>query len=155
MADASDDDSDDWATDELPDLPPPKKELAESSGDAAADDDGDWVTKLAPAPAKAAAPNQDATESSGEPMILVDMTLLSNDAIHSKFDPNAVNDPVAVKQLRTTIEQQYDEYHTNAELVANGTVIPCGSSVWRPALERMRRERSGHYFAPIFPPLKK
>ena len=85
-------------------------------------------------------------------MILVDLTQLSNEAIHSKFDVHAVNDPEAVRVWRQKLERDYEATRTNASWIANGIVVPCGSSVWRPALERLRRERPGHYFCPIVPP---
>jgi len=167
----NDDDSDEWAVDDLPDLPLIATAAAEKDGgrqgaDDPDDDDEGWECKLPPPSAAA----QQATKASnktsnsekveqqgggggGNPMIIVDMTQLSRGAIHSKFDANAVNDPVAVKKLRLKIEKEYTASYTknNADLLADGTVIPCGSSVWRPALERLRRERPGHYFCPIFP----
>jgi len=151
------DDSDEWATEDLPDLP-----VIVGGGGASSsatppaeqeDDDEGWERKLPP-PASAKKEEED-QEEEGFPMIIVDMTQLSNDAIHSKFDANAVNDPQAVKKLRLEIEKDYFSNNyakNNVNLVADGTVIPCGSSVWRPALERLRRERQGHYFCPIFPP---
>ena len=92
---------------------------------------------------------EDSRQGEGEPMILVDLTQLTDDRIHSRFDRNSVNDPEAVSTWRKTI--QYEEYSKKSDLLANGTVIPCGSSVWRAALVRLRDERKGHYFVPIFP----
>jgi hypothetical protein len=91
-------------------------------------------------------------DGGGEPMILVDMTALSEGAIHSKFDRNSVNDSVAASSLRRKVEEGYTAYAKNGSLVADGTVIPCGTTVWREALVQLRDERAGHYFAPIFPP---
>lgn len=92
--------------------------------------------------------------SSGEPMIIVDMALMDPN-IHSRFDPNAVNDSEGASKLRKTIEQDYAKYAKHSShLVADGTIIPCGSSVWRPALVKLRKDRPGHYFCPIFGPKK-
>ena len=66
-----------------------------------------------------------------------------------------MNDPQAVSQLRKKIEQDYENLAKDATLLAEGQVIPCGSTVWKDALIRLRNERSGHYFAPVFPPKKK
>jgi len=147
------DDSDEWAVDDLPDLPAAsKKDVIEQQLDV---DDGEgWEQKLAPSN-ETTKKKADPVVDEGFPMIIVDMTQLSKDIIHSKFDANAVNDPAAVKKLRLEIEADYETYSKNSsDLVADGTVIPCGSSVWRLALERLRKERQGHYFCPIFPPKK-
>lgn len=165
MGDSSDD-SDDWATEDLPDLPlvaTKKNQVAvvhqqQHSNDD--DNDEGWERKSPPAPAVTTTTNADQPEEDGEPMILVDMTTLSQAAdssceIHSRFDANAVNDPAAVKALRVRIEAAYETYAKNAEWLADRTVIPCGSTVWRPALAQLRHERPGHYFCPIFPPPKK
>lgn len=94
-------------------------------------------------------------DRTGEPMIIVDMTLM-DPHIHSRFDPNAVNDSQGASKLRKMIEQDYAKYAKQSpQLVANGTIIPCGSSVWRPALVKLRKDRPGHYFCPIFGPRKK
>jgi hypothetical protein len=95
--------------------------------------------------------------TTGEPMIIVDMTML-DPSIHNRFDQNSVNDPEKASQLRKQIESSYasyEKYAKNAELLANGTVIPCGSSVYRPALIQLRRAKPGHYYCAIFPPTKK
>lgn len=152
----SDDDSDDWATEDLPPLP---KASGASSSDARgvaaedAEDDMYWEVEKNTQPPTGAEdhqPPKKEQEEEGHPMLLVDMTILSNGEIHSKFDPNAVNDPVAVKKLRNEID--FATYASDATLLANRTVVPCGSTVWRAALVSLRKETSGHYWCPIFPP---
>ena len=159
----SDDFDDDWDDDseEMSVMIDVKKESNGSDGDNQHgnnnnndddDDDDDWdqVRRTSKQPAtKTVTKPSAATE--GTPMLLVDMTVLSNDKIHCKFDPNAVNDPVAVKTLRKSIESTYDRYAKDSKMLADRTVIPCGSSVWRPALQALRKEKPGHYFCPIFP----
>ena len=96
--------------------------------------------------------DNDNGDGSGEPMIIVDITQI-NSNIHSKFDRNSVNNPEEASKLRKKIECNYDVYATAAnayELISNGTVIPCGSSVWKDALIQLRNDRPGHYFVPIF-----
>lgn len=152
MGGSDSDSSDEWGAAELPDIPVPTKihnQVAEKEdGDA---DDG-WSHKLEP---KAKTPPENPVET-GEPMILVDMTLLTQNKslpiIHSRFDRNSVNDMEAVKRLRKTIEADYDTYARGVEYAGEGIVIPCGTSVWKEALSRLRNERLGHYFCPIFPP---
>jgi hypothetical protein len=152
------DDSDEWATDELPPIPTPTSATSKEQGSdeqQQADDESYWEIQPTPIPiekAPAATKPSRENENEGQPMLLVDMTELSKGSIHSKFDANAVNDPVAVKALRVSIEKNYQAYVSNTTLVANRTVIPCGSTVWRPALVQMRQEKPGHYFGPIFPP---
>ena len=159
----SSDDSDDWAQDDLPSLPAVsvsvQQQNAASSLLAIPDDNDDdgWEHKLTPAPteqptAASSIKSNETLDDEGYLMIIVDMTQLSNEAIHSKFDANAVNDSEAVRRLRLQLERDYETTRTNTAWIADGTILPCGSSVWRPALERLRRERQGHYFCPIFPP---
>ena len=97
--------------------------------------------------------DDDDDDGGGEPMIIVDITQIDPN-IHSKFDRNSVNDPTGASALRKKIEGDYINYAKNNVLISDGTVIPCGSSVWRGALSRLRDERPGHYFVPIFPPKK-
>mmetsp|Transcript_25375 Transcript_25375/g.39050 ORF Transcript_25375/g.39050 Transcript_25375/m.39050 type:complete len:174 (-) Transcript_25375:454-975(-) len=163
-------DEDDWAMEELP-LP-----KAQSKGNRVkkTNDEEDWggiqdeemvadnywdainiPTEKDGSEDKADAMQEQKSSSDGEPMILVDMTILSNSAIHNKFDKMSVNDSKAASTLRRRIESNYDTYANNATLLANRTVVPCGTTVWRDALINLRNETPGHYFAPIFPAKKK
>jgi hypothetical protein len=177
MTDTNDDDSDsdEWGTEEL--VIPPKGEAAKGNGEgvgAAANRDGggdDDYWKVEPT-ANTNNNNQDKTSSAkdqfssnnndsgkgdtddgGEPMIIVDVTQIDPN-VHSKFDRNSVNDSEAASAIRKKIEGGYTNYAKNGVMISDGTVIPCGSSVWRGALSRLRDERPGHYFVPIFPPKK-
>lgn len=157
MTGSDSDSSDDWATEELV---IPTKNATNSTGavgeEGNADDNGgndeDWAVKIdKPKPAAESTTTLEETTKSSEPMIIVDITQI-NENIHSKFDRNSVNDATGASALRKQIETQYEEYSKNTALVADRTVIPCGSSVWRQALVKLRDERPGHYFVPIFPP---
>ena len=172
--DDDDDDSDEWAVEDLPDLPQAADALGDDeeprphqqndlltvSNDA--DDDEGWERKL-PSPETTTNdgnPKDDedggGDAGGGFPMIIVDMTQLTDGAVHCRFDANSVNDAGAAGRWRRQIESEYEaSYARNADLIADGIVIPCGSTVWRPALQRLRRERPGHYFCPVFPPSKK
>ena len=101
-------------------------------------------------------------DNDGEPMHLLDITKI-NPNIHSKYDRNSVNDPTAASKIRRQIEREYFDLEAAAtttmdgnkktnlsSLIADGTIVPCGTSVWKDALSRMRDERKGHYFVPIF-----
>lgn len=152
MADGADsDDSDEWGMEELV---IPNETAADAKDDAApieADNDDYW--KVEP---KKAEPTRVTTKPAvpikpSEPMIIVDMTLI-DPSIHSKHDKNSVSDSAKASALRKKIETDYENYSKDATKLAEGIVIPCGSSVWREALVRLRDERPGHYFAPIFQP---
>lgn len=147
------DDSDEWGMEELtlPTSNKDKKDADEETNDNV-DNDEEWLTP-APTPAPEA-PKKASPPKDDRPMIIVDMTQMTKEQIHSKFDRNSVNDSEAASALRKKIEQDYDTYAKDSELLEDGTVIPCGTSVWRGALSRLRDERPGHYFAPIFPPKK-
>ena len=169
MSDDSDDSDDEWG-DVGDDLDIDAK-LAESMAKAAnvtdddgknsksADDDEDfWKVEpkkpTSPTPAKPDTSKKEPGSDGGEPMIIVDITQLDSN-IHSKFDRNSVNDVEGASKLRKSIESNYQKYKTDSNLIANGTIIPCGSSVYRDALKRLRDEKQGHYFVPIFPPKQK
>ena len=147
----SDDDSDDWGKEELVLNAPAKQEEPPANNDDednAGDDEG-WDI---PAPAPAPAPTvSEPPSSSGEAMIIVDITKLDEN-IHSKLDRNSVNDPQGASTWRKTIESNYEMYAKHAEFLASGTITPVGMTVWKEALVRLRDDRPGHYFLPIFPP---
>mmetsp|Transcript_28214 Transcript_28214/g.43048 ORF Transcript_28214/g.43048 Transcript_28214/m.43048 type:complete len:154 (-) Transcript_28214:1783-2244(-) len=145
----SDDNSEEWATEELP--PFPSTNQLEQNQPTFVFDDSYWETKPVDLDQNRHDANSDAEGLEGHPMILVDFTVLSSGTIHCKFDAKSVNDPMAVKDLRSSIEKSYNKYASDAALLAERTVVPCGSSVWRPALQSLRMEKPGHYFCPIFP----
>ena len=86
------------------------------------------------------------------PLILVDLTVLSDGRVHNRFDKHSVNDPDAKRELANKIGAEYSKYSADAELIARGVVRPCAQSTWREALVTLRDEVPGHYWAPIFPP---
>jgi hypothetical protein len=145
---------DDWDREDFSDIPLPNTShpIGAGNNNLMEANDEEWQIKLVDTTEGL---KKEEEETYGEPMIIVDMTELSKSLslpdIHSKFDPNSVNDTVAVQAIRKRIEQDYDAYAKNQGYLADRTVIPCGSSVWRPALIQLRKERPGHYFCPIFP----
>jgi hypothetical protein len=178
MADNDDDDSDsdEWGMEELvipdgsvggnPNIG--AVDAREGDGEGDDDDDDDWASKIISTPAdeagergagqKEVVANQSTASSSslsslspGEPMIIVDITRMDPN-IHSRFDRSSVNDAGGASAIRKRVEGDYDRYAGDAGLLADGTVIPCGSSVWRDALVQLRDDRPGHYFVPVFPP---
>jgi hypothetical protein len=168
--DDSDNDSDDWAKDDLPELQLPvvpssteqqnhKEDDVKNEND---DDDG-WELKIvSPTNPNIVDAKNDGVDvdnnSGGEPMIVVNMTtmsqLLSLPEIHCQFDPNSVNDVVAVQTLRRRIENEYNTYSKHMEYISDRVIIPCGSSVYRSALIELRKDHPGQYFYPIFPSKK-
>mmetsp|Transcript_20560 Transcript_20560/g.30910 ORF Transcript_20560/g.30910 Transcript_20560/m.30910 type:complete len:151 (+) Transcript_20560:130-582(+) len=147
----SDDSSDEWATEELPPFPfSNQPEQTQPNFDEAY-----WDVRQADTNQNKHDPNLDANEVEGYPIIIVDFTALSGGSIHCRFDAKSVNDPIAVKDLRSKIEKSYEKYASDASLLAERTVVPCGSSVWRPALKSIRIEKPGHYICPIFPKIGK
>ncbi len=161
MAENEDSDgSDEWGMEELV-IPTNQKgdevDNNKQNNDDDDDNDDDWQVKIEK-PSQAVPPVEQPKTSKAvaefsETMILVDMTELDSN-IHSRFDKNSVSDPVAASALRKKIELEYATYSKDASMISNGTIIPCGSSVWRDALVQLREQRAGHYFAPIFPPRK-
>ena len=161
MAENEDSDgSDEWGMEELV-IPSNQKGDGgdiNNNQDQDGNDDDYWRVEtdksqpVVPPPKQQPTTAQALTESS-ETMILVDMTELDSN-IHSRFDKNSVSDPVAASAWRKKLEVEYATYSKDASMISNGTIIPCGSTVWRDALVQLRQQRPGHYFAPIFPPPK-
>lgn len=155
MTDEDSVDSDEWGVEELVIPPDGQKADVDNNGKDDENDLGDdyWEVE------KPVKPVQQDTESNeeqqaaegGEPMIIVDITHMDPN-IHSKFDRNSVNQPEEASALRKKIEKNYKDYAFSNELLAEGTIVPCGTSVWRDALVRLRDDRPGHYFVPIFAP---
>lgn len=156
MADGndSDNDSDGWGMEELviKDAGPLQQKEVSSQAGVESDDEEYWkdeIKKKEEQPTENKAPAKQQTSS--QAMIIVDITQIKPD-IHSRYDRNSVNDPEAASALRKSIESDYIVFSKDACMIADGTVIPCGSSVWRDALVNLRDERPGHYFVPVFPP---
>ncbi len=153
MAEVDDSDgSDEWGMEEL-DIKDCNVPQNNSEIEAKDDDEDYWnidIQKEEPVqedlPKKAERPS--------EPMIIVDLTMIDPN-IHSKYDRNSVNDAQAASALRKSIELDYPKYSKDALRISDGTILPCASTVWRDALMRLRDERPGHYFVPIFPPKMK
>lgn len=169
------DNSDEWDREDIPDFPTISSKIAQIKQDDTVhddiDDDDTWEAKLQSSSNASASltsttrkyGNQSVTKATsnddvvhdgvGESMIIVNMTMLSNGTIHSKFDIHSVNDPTAVKLLRATIEQSFTNYAKNLVYIQNKTIIPCGTSIWKDALAKLRKDnRNGDYYCPIFPP---
>jgi len=143
-------DDDEWETADVPTglLGSASAIIKEPSKHTEDDDDDNWDIPVA-------TPKEttEKEESRGEPMLLVDLTKLTDGKIHCKFDAHAVNDPQAVSDWRKTAH--YPDLVSDTELVATGVIVPCGSSVWRPALQRLKKERPGNYIVPVFSNVKK
>lgn len=94
-------------------------------------------------------------DQGGDPMFIINLTLLSEGKIHSKFDRHSVNDSEAATKLRKEVAAKFEEYSSKKDLIESGVVKPCSTSVWKAALSALRDEYTGHYFAPIFPPTQR
>uniref|UniRef100_A0A7S1ZJ12 Uncharacterized protein n=1 Tax=Ditylum brightwellii TaxID=49249 RepID=A0A7S1ZJ12_9STRA len=160
---ADDSDSDEWGMEELvipsDDINSKNKKITASDDEKQEDEEDDYWAVEKPEQDTAPRKEQEETHAEkqlppGEPIIIVDITQIDSN-IHSRFDRNSVNDSAAASSQRKKIESNYEQYARDSSLISVGTVIPCGSSVWRDAIIRLRDERPGHYFVPIFPPKKK
>ena len=154
MSDVDSVDSDEWGAEELVIPQAGERTDADDINDEEKNDLGDdyWeVEKKIEEEVVETKKSDEKSVEGGEPMIIVDITNMNPD-IHSKFDRNSVNKPEEASALRKKIEKNYNDYAFSSELLSEGTVIPCGTSVWRDALVRLRDDRPGHYFVPIFAP---
>jgi len=158
MADDDSVDSDEWGAEEL--VIPCQEQKSNDKVDINESDVGDEYWELEKSVQQDDDGNdqqqqqQQQAKECGEPMIIADITQMDPN-IHSKFDRNSVNQPEEASAIRKRIEKNYNEYAFSSSLLAEGTIIPCGSSVWRDALVRLRDNRPGHYFVPIFAPKAK
>ena len=91
-------------------------------------------------------------EDNRPPLLLIDFTVLSNGEIHNKNDINSVNNPDAKRIMLKQCTVNFVKYRDDTKLIETGTVRSCGQSVWRDALQELRREHVGHFWAPVFPP---
>mmetsp|Transcript_5016 Transcript_5016/g.12878 ORF Transcript_5016/g.12878 Transcript_5016/m.12878 type:complete len:142 (-) Transcript_5016:441-866(-) len=116
----------------------------EAPRDEVVDDDEAWSNPVErPAPEAPPALGGDAV------VVLVNLTALSSGEIHNRFDKNSVNDVDAKARLVRRLEG--DVNLTSSENLATGVVRPCGPSVWREALARLRDAHPGQYWAPVWP----
>jgi len=170
--DSSSSEEDEWDAvgDDIEALSPPPRPPTEPSSSSAAiensekpsgdDDDDNWMAPAATTKEEKIDAAGDGCTieddgGGGEPMILVDLTCLSDSKVHNRNDANSVNDPELASTWRRKIEREYGTYSTDTGLLASGVVVPCGSSVWKDAVAQLRRSNKGHYYVPIFPPTKK
>eukprot|EP00873_Tetraselmis_striata_P019717 jgi/Tetstr1/439981/TSEL_003047.t1 len=87
-----------------------------------------------------------------KPLLLVDLTALSDGALHNRFDKAGCNDADLKRQWIRKIEADYAKFELDTALISSGVVRSCGSSVWRDALVELRDAHPGHFWAPVFPP---
>jgi hypothetical protein len=155
MTDDDSVDSDEWGVEELVIPQDGQKTNIKNNGKDDENDLGDdyWKVEnpVEPVQQDTEIKEEEQAEEGGEPMIIVDITQMDRN-IHSKFDRNSVNQPEEASALRKKIEKNYKDYAFSNQLLAEGTIVPCGTSVWRDALVRLRDDRPGHYFVPIFAP---
>ena len=59
---------------------------------------------------------------------------------------------LVAREWTRKIEESYNMYTNDAQLLAEGTVKACGSTVWRDALATLRDETLGQFWCPCFPP---
>ena len=165
-SDSNDNDEDEWGTHELildeKSKPLMVADLDSSSKGEDQDEDEYWnsnilnntTEKSHTTTTVSKSKNEDINnedDEGGELMFLIDVTMIDS-TIHSKYDRNSVNNPEAASKLRKHVERNFTQYQNDSNLIASRAVIPCGTSVWKEALARMRDDKKGHYFLPIFPP---
>lgn len=100
---------------------------------------------LAPASAQAEG-------SSGPPVLLVDLTDLTGGELHNRFDKFACNDPEAKARWSKKIATDFEGYLHNEELISRGVVHVTTNRGWKDLLSRLRDEKLGHFFCPVFSP---
>jgi hypothetical protein len=112
------------------------------------DNNDDWTTTLPTQPLPSASISSKPT--SGNPMIIINVTLL-HPHIHNKSDRNSNNNPTFVSSFKATVESNYHDWSNNSDYIASGVVIPCADNVFSGALTRLRDDKPGNYFLPVFP----
>ena len=87
----------------------------------------------------------------GGEVIVADFTALSGGAVHNRHDPHACNDPDLKREWSRKVENDFEAYRGNAELLESGAVVVCPEAEWRAEVQRLRAAHPGHFFAPVFP----
>ena len=87
-------------------------------------------------------------------LFIVNVSKLTDGAVHNKHDKARNNNPGEVGRIRREIEADWEGFGKNGEHVSSGVVIPCGGSVWKDALAQLRDEHPGEFFLPVFKRLK-
>ena len=83
-------------------------------------------------------------------VLLVNLTALSDGALHNRFDKYACSDPEAKRALSRKISASFDAYLANSDLKARGIVHISSKAAWKASLAELRDANEGTFFCPIF-----